>query len=220
MEEIKKEITESQDELEKEQAKLKIEEEIKDENQTKLTQIEELIKKADKRLEKESERKQKMFINMKNNEREMISIAKETDQITEMIEDKDELRDMIEAQKVFMQKQNNIFAKDLKKVQKKADSLQQFISYGLKNNKVWQDQIDEDQEIVDKIRLERSRFNHDMDMARNSIEQLEQEIEMTEKKIKLIEKSIETGEKTYESKKQTIERGKSMCEQEFTAFAQ
>jgi hypothetical protein len=35
---------------------------------------------------------------MKNNEREMISIAKETDQITEMIEDKDELRDMIEAQ--------------------------------------------------------------------------------------------------------------------------
>jgi hypothetical protein len=45
-----------------------------------------------------------MFINMKNNEREMISIAKETDQITEMIEDKDELRDMIEAQKVFMQK--------------------------------------------------------------------------------------------------------------------
>ena len=98
MEEIKKDITESQDELEKEQAKLKIEEEIKDENQTKLTQIEELIKKADKRLEKESERKQKMFINMKNNEREMISIAKETDQITEMIEDKDEIRDMIEAQ--------------------------------------------------------------------------------------------------------------------------
>ena len=59
-----------------------------------------------------------------------------------------------------------------------------------------------------------------MDMARNSIELLEQEIEMTEKKIKLIEKSIETGEKTYESKKQTIERGKSMSEQEFTAFAQ
>ena len=123
MENIKKEITESKDELETEQAKLKIEEEIKDENQNKLTQIEELIKKADKRLDKESDRKQKMFINMKNNEREMVSIAKETDQITEMIEDQDEFRDMIEAQKVFMQKQNNIFNKDLKKVQKKADSL-------------------------------------------------------------------------------------------------
>ena len=79
---------------------------------------------ADKRLEKETESKQKMFIMMKNNEREMVTIAKETDQINETIEDKDELRDMIEAQKVFLKKQNNIFDKDLKKVQIKADSLQ------------------------------------------------------------------------------------------------
>ena len=63
---------------------------------------------ADKRLERETENKQKMFIMMKNNEREMVTIAKETDQINETIEDKDELRDMIEAQKVFLKKQNNI----------------------------------------------------------------------------------------------------------------
>lgn len=43
-----------------------------------------------------------MFIMMKNNEREIISIAKETETINEMVEDKDEIRDMIEAQKVFL----------------------------------------------------------------------------------------------------------------------
>lgn len=41
---------------------------------------------------------------MKNNEREIVTIAKETEQINETIEDKDEIRDMIEAQKVFLEK--------------------------------------------------------------------------------------------------------------------
>jgi hypothetical protein len=40
-----------------------------------------------------------------------------------------------------------------------------------------------------------------MDMAKNSIEQLEQEIETTQNKIKLIEYSIETREKTHQQQK-------------------
>jgi hypothetical protein len=81
-----------------------------------LNQIEDQIKKAEKKMDKETERKQKMFIQMKNNEREMVSVGKETAQFNEMFEDKEELRDMYEAQKIFIQKQNNIFSKDVKKV--------------------------------------------------------------------------------------------------------
>jgi hypothetical protein len=53
-----------------------------------LNQIEDQIKKAEKKFDKETERKQKMFIHMKNNERELITVAKETTQFIEMIEDK------------------------------------------------------------------------------------------------------------------------------------
>jgi hypothetical protein len=39
-------------------------------------------------LDKENEKKQKMFILMKNHERDIVNLAKDTDQFKEMMEDK------------------------------------------------------------------------------------------------------------------------------------
>ena len=93
---MKNESFQLADELEKEQEKLKMETQLKDEKQIKLDELLALIKKKEKKLEKESDRKQKMFIQMKNHEREVTTIQKEIEDFNDSIERDDELRDMYE----------------------------------------------------------------------------------------------------------------------------
>ena len=93
---MKNESFQLADELEKEQEKLKMEIQLKDEKQIKLDELLALIKKKEKKLEKESDRKQKMFIQMKNHEREVTTIQKEIEDFNDSIERDDELRDMYE----------------------------------------------------------------------------------------------------------------------------
>ena len=62
IDEINEESSQDVNASEKENEKLKFEKTIMTENQLKLQTVEEMIKKAEKRFEKETDRKQKMFV--------------------------------------------------------------------------------------------------------------------------------------------------------------
>ena len=167
---MKNESFQLADELEKEQEKLKMETQLKDENQIKLDELLALIKKKEKKLEKESDRKQKMFIQMKNHDREVTTIQKEIEDFNDSIERDDELRDMYETQKSFLEKQSKIFKKNCDRLQSKLDAGNQFISYGQKNNNCLKAEIAEDKKIVNKLAIANSRLDHDILTANSSIE--------------------------------------------------
>lgn len=131
---MKQESLDLANESEKELEKLKVEEGVRDERQAKLDELVAIIKKKEKKQEKEVERKQKMFIQIRSDEREITQVNKEIDQYKEEIERDDELRDMYETQKSFLEKQSRIFKKQFDKLKGKLDAGNQFISYGEKNN--------------------------------------------------------------------------------------
>lgn len=108
---MKQESLDLANESEKELEKLKVEEGVRDERQAKLDELVAIIKKKEKKQEKEVERKQKMFIQIRSDEREITQVNKEIDQYKEEIERDDELRDMYETQKSFLEKQSRIFKK-------------------------------------------------------------------------------------------------------------